>query len=279
MEKIVPFLLADRPSVADHTAYLVHRYPVPRKLHQPPRSACRCVGRRIGAHRQRRDDVEGLRYVPPDLLANRDELSDDLGELVRVLEVDREEPLEPDGTPKRLSLSGVPAHPHRDPRPLNRPGQEPHAVDRVVLTTVVHGLARPGGRQDLQGLVEHPCPPAVIEFLSRDRKLVPGPVAAKADAERQAAAAQPIKGRGLPGDLDRSAPGEWGDHRTESDRLCGGGDRRERDPGISDLENRLPPADVIPEKDSVPAGFLCLGGQPGDERGIRQRIEDRHEES
>ena len=110
-----------------------------------------------------------------------------------MLEADREEPLEPDGTPKRLSLSGVPAHPHRDPRPLYRPGQEPHAVDRVVRTTLVHGLARPGGRQDLQGLVEHPCAPAVIEPLPCERKLVPGPVAAEADAERQAAAAQPIQ--------------------------------------------------------------------------------------
>src|SRR4029453_13435050 len=144
-----------RRSVADHTAYLVHRHPIPRKLHHPPRSTCRCVGRRIGAHRQRPDDVEGLLYIPPDLLANRGELSDDPGELVRVLEVDREETLGPDRTPKRLSLSGVAAPPHRDSRPLNRPGQEPHAVDRVVLTTVVYGLARPGRRQDLQGLVEH----------------------------------------------------------------------------------------------------------------------------
>jgi hypothetical protein len=72
------------------------------------------------------------------------------------------------------------------------------------------------------------------------------PVAAEADAERQAAAAQPIQGRGLPGDLDRSAPGERSDHRTEPDR-------RERDPGIGDLENRLPPADVIPEEDSLRA--------------------------
>src|SRR4030095_6667367 len=132
--------------------------------------------------------------IPPDLLANRGELSDDPGELVRVLEVDREEPLEPDPTPKRLSLSGVAAHPHRDSRPLNRPGQEPHAVDRVVLTTVVYGLARPGRRQDLQGLVAHPSAPAGIEFFPCDRKLVPGPVAAEADAERQAAA--PARARG-----------------------------------------------------------------------------------
>src|SRR5215212_4928994 len=84
-----------RRSVADHTAYLAHRHPVPRKLHHPPGGACRCVGRRIGAHRQRRDDVEGLLHVPSDLLANRGDLGDDLGELVRLLEVDREEPLEP----------------------------------------------------------------------------------------------------------------------------------------------------------------------------------------
>src|SRR4030095_12446642 len=160
----------------------------------PTVTPCRCIGGRIGAHRQRRDDVEGLRSIPPDLPANRGDLSDDLGELVWVLEVDREEPLEPDGSPKRLSLARVPTPPQRDPWPLNRPGQEPHAVGRVVLTTVVHGLTRPGGRQDLQGLVEHPCAPAVIEFLPCDRKLVPGPVAAQADAERQAAA--PARARG-----------------------------------------------------------------------------------
>jgi hypothetical protein len=73
---------------------------------------------------------------------------------------------------------------------------------------------------------------------------------------------------GTPGPLNRPAPDERGDHRTESDRLCGGGDRRERDPGIGDLENRLPPADMTPEEDSVPSGILCLGGQPGDERRV-----------
>ena len=48
---------------------------------------------------------------------------------------------------------------------------------------VVPGLSRPGGREDLQGVVKHAGAQAVVELLSPDRKLVTEPIAAEADPE------------------------------------------------------------------------------------------------
>ena len=65
---------------------------------------------------------------------------DALGELVRVFNVDREEPVVPGCPAQRPSLAVEPRNPHRHVRPLQRARQKPHAVDHIVLTPVVHGL-------------------------------------------------------------------------------------------------------------------------------------------
>jgi hypothetical protein len=51
------------------------------------------------------------------------------------------------------------------------------------------------------------------------------------------------------------------------------------DPRIGHVDDRLPPAHVIPHEHSVPAGLLGLGGQIGDERGIRELVEQRQEQA
>ena len=153
--------------------------------------------------------------------------------------------------------------------------QEPQTVDRVVLTSVVRRLTRPRGRQDLEGLVEHPGAPPVVELLAGHRVLVPEAVATKADPESESALAQPIERRGFPGNLDRASSGKRRDHRAEPDALGGGRDRRQRDPRVGHVDDRLPPAHVIPHEHSVPAGLLGLGGQTRHRQGVGELVEER----
>ena len=157
-----------------------------------------------------------------------------------MLEVDGEEPLVPCRPAERPGLAVEPRDPHRHARPLDRARQEAHAVDRVVLAPVVDGLTRPCGRQDLERLVEHPRAPPVVDLLARHRVLASELVAAEADPERQPAAAEPVERRRLPGDLDRSPPCERRHHRPEPHARGRGGDRRQRDPRVGDLDDRLP---------------------------------------
>ena len=147
-----------------------------------------------------------------------------------------------------------------------------------MLAAVVDRLAGPGGREDLERLVEHPCAPAVVELLARLRVLAAELIAAQTDAERQPAAAEPVQRRGLPGDLDRPAPGQRCDHRAEPDPLGGGCHRRERDLWIGHRDHGRPPAHVVPDEHAVPAGVLGLGRQVRDERGVGQLVEGWQEQ-
>src|SRR5215211_6392521 len=95
--------------------------------------ACGEVRRRIAAGREGDDDVVGLRGVPAGLPAQRREVGDDLGELFGVVQGEGEETLVQRRPAHWPGLAVVAGDPHRDARPLDRPGQETHAVDRVVL--------------------------------------------------------------------------------------------------------------------------------------------------
>jgi hypothetical protein len=106
----------------------------------------------------------------------------DLPELLRMFEADREVTLMPGRTAERPDLPVYPPDPDRHAGPLHRPRQEPHAVDRVMLAPVSDRLARPGRGQDLEGLIQHPRTPSVVEFLAGDRVLAGELVAAEADA-------------------------------------------------------------------------------------------------
>ena len=128
---------------------------------------------RAGGRRRRRRAA----WVPAGLPAQRRELGDDFGELFGVVQLDGEETLVPRRPAHWPGLAVVARDPHRYARPLDRPGQETHAVDRVVLAAVVHRFARPGGRQDLERLVEHARASAVVELLAGDRVLAREPVA------------------------------------------------------------------------------------------------------
>jgi hypothetical protein len=114
---------------------------------------------------------------------------------------------------------------------------------------MMHRLTRPRGPQDLEGLVEHPGTPPVVELLPGHRVLVPEAVATKADTERESALAQPIERRGFPGNLDRAPAGKRRDHRAKPDALGRGRDRRQRDPRVRHVEARLPPSHVVPHED------------------------------
>ena len=83
-------------------------------------------------------------------LAETGDGGDDVGELVRVLEIDREEAVVPGGAAQRFDVAGKSRDPHRHAGPLHRSGQEGDAVDGVVPAVVVHRLAGPRGGEDLQ---------------------------------------------------------------------------------------------------------------------------------
>jgi hypothetical protein len=107
-----------------------------------------------------------------------------------------------------LDVSGESRGPHRHPRPLHRSGQELDAVDGVVLAAVVDRRIGPGGGESLECLVEHLASQPVLELLAGFGQLAAEAVAAEADAEGEAATAEPVQGRGFPGDLGRPAAGE-----------------------------------------------------------------------
>jgi len=145
-----------------------------------------------------------------------------------------------------------------------------------VLAVVVHAPAGPGSGEDLQRFIEHLAAPPVIELLAGRRQLAAEMVAAQADAEGEAAAAEPVQRHGLPGDFGRPPAGQRRDHGAQPHALRGGGGCRQGDPRVGQLPHRRPPGQVIPEKDPVPAGLLGLGGQPGDHHRVSEIAEGRH---
>lgn len=74
----------------------------------------------------------------------------DVGELVGMFEIDREEPVVPGGAADRFDVAGESRGPYRHAGELNRSGKEGDAVDGVVPAVVVHRLAGPRGGEDLQ---------------------------------------------------------------------------------------------------------------------------------
>jgi hypothetical protein len=127
-------------------------------------------------------------------------------------------------------------------------------------------------------LVEHLASQPVIELLAGLGQLAAEAVAAETHAEGEAATAEPVQGRGLPGDLGRPAAGKGRDHGAEPQVVGGVGDRRQRDPRVGHLPDRRPPAQVVPHKDPVPADLLGLGGQTRDHHRVGKRVEDRQPE-
>lgn len=101
-------------------------------------SAARALA--LAAGWQGGDDVVGLQASGACRLAQRGEVGHDLRELAGVFEVDRHEALEPGGPAQRPGLAVEPRDSDRHGLPLNRPGNESHAVDRVVVPPVLHRL-------------------------------------------------------------------------------------------------------------------------------------------
>jgi hypothetical protein len=158
------------------------------RWHRPPRRAPgRCRGR---ARRQCRRAPPRYGLSP----GQAPELGGDLGELVGVLDAHGEEALASDRAAKRLGLAVEAGDPDRHAGSLDRPLQEPHRVDRVVLATMVDGLPGPSRLEDPERLVEHSRALAVVELLARDRVLAGELVAPEPDAQGEAPAAQPVKG-------------------------------------------------------------------------------------
>jgi hypothetical protein len=201
-----------RGAVADHV-YTVHRHCVPRGLDQPPGGASLGVGRWVGARRETDGVVVRRRRV----LAELGDGGDDLGELIWVFEVGREAAVVAGGPAQRLDVAGESGGPHRHSGLLNWSGQELDALDGVVAAAVVHRRTGPGDGEDLQCLVEHLASQPVIELLVGLGQLAAEAVAAEADAEGEAATAEPVQGRGFPGDLGWSViePPRWRRLRNE----------------------------------------------------------------
>jgi hypothetical protein len=59
----------------------------------------------------------------------------------------------------------------------------------------------------------------------------------------------------------------------------GGGDRRQRDPRVGHVDNRLSPAHVVPHEDPVPADLLRLAGETRHQRRVGQLVEQRQEQA
>src|SRR5205823_5533062 len=133
-------VLLPRWSLADHAAHPIDRYPLPIRSHQPPRGSGLAVGRGVDARLEFGDHVVGLVGVPPRLLAERPEPGDDLRQLVRAIEVDREEAVVAGGAAHRPSLAGKARHPNRNARTLHGAGQKAHRVDGEVLAAVANRL-------------------------------------------------------------------------------------------------------------------------------------------
>jgi hypothetical protein len=177
---------------------------------------------------------------------------DDFGELIWVFEVGREEAVVPGGPAQRSDVAGKSRDPHRHPGLRHRSGQALDAVDGVVLAAVVDRRTGPGGGENLGCLVEQLASQPVIELLAGFGQLAAEAVAAEADAEGEAATAEPVQRRGFPGDLGRPAAGQGRDHGAEPQMFGGGGDRRQRDPRVAHLPDRRPPEQVVPHKDPCP---------------------------
>ncbi len=265
-------------AVADHRPDQVRGDPLGGKLDEPPGGAGRSVRGGVAARREGSDDVVRLRGAAcrP---AQRAEVGHDLGGLAGLVEVDRHEAPVPGGPAQRPGLAVEPRDPDRHAWPLDRAGEEPHAVDRVMLAPVLHRLAGLGGRQDVQGLIQHPGAPALVGFFAGDRELTAELVAAQADPEGEPATAEQVERRGLPGDLHRPPARQRRDHGPEPDPPGRRGDCRQRDPRIGNRQDRLVPAHVISDEHPVPAGLLRLNRQPRDDRRVGELIEQRQEQA
>ena len=157
------------------------------------------VGRRVDPRRETDGEVVRRRRA----LAEIGDGGDDLGELIGVFKVGREETVVPGGPTQRFDVAGESRDPHRHPGLLHWSGQKLDALDGVVLAAVVHRLTGPGGGEDLQCLVEYLASQPIIELFAGFGQLAAEAVATETHAEGQAATAEPVQGRGFPGDLDR----------------------------------------------------------------------------
>src|SRR5215207_915746 len=169
-------------AVAKHAAHAVHRHRVPREPDQPPGGARLGIGRWVGAMRETDGEVVRRRRV----LAEVGDGGDDLGELIWVFKVGREETVVPGGPAQRLDVAGEARDPHRHSGLLHWSGQELDALDGVVAAAVVHRRTGPGDGEDLKRLVQHLASQPIIELLAGLGQLAAEAVAAETDTEGEA---------------------------------------------------------------------------------------------
>ena len=154
-------------------------------------------------------------------------------------------------------------------------GQEAHAVDRVVLAAVVDRLAREQPVEDVERLVEHPGPTAVVGLLAEARQLAPAAVEPEPDAEHEAPARQVVEGDGLAGHDLRAPAGERRDHRSEQHALGAHRHRGHGDPRVGRRLDGSAVHDVVPHEHAVPARRLGRGREVGEDERIGELVEDR----
>jgi hypothetical protein len=121
------------------------------------------------------------------VLAEVGDGGDDLGELIGVFKVGREETVVAGGPTQRLDVAGESRDPHRHSGLLNWSGQELDALDGVVAAAVVHRRTRPGDGEDLERLVQQLASRPIIELLASLGQLAAEAVAAETDTEGEAA--------------------------------------------------------------------------------------------
>lgn len=136
---------------------------------------------------------------------------------------------------------------------------EEHAVEaagsrRVVHPGMVDLFTGEQAGEDVEALIEHPRPSAVVDLLAETAQLLAACVEAEADAEDHPAAGQLIDGDHLAGNDLRAPAGQRRHHRAELDPLGRHRDGRERDPRVGRRAGRSAVADVVPHEEPVPAG-------------------------
>src|SRR5919106_821993 len=148
-------------AISNHTADRIERNSRLKPRH-PPRGARLRIRRDIRARWQLDSDVERCRVIPAQVADGRH----GVGEIVRALEVDREEAVMTGRTAQRPNVAWEARGPNRYPWLLNRSRKELHAVNEVMLAPMVDRLAGPRGDEDLQCFVEHLASHSIVELLT-----------------------------------------------------------------------------------------------------------------
>ena len=195
------------------------------------------------------------------------DLGRQLGELVRMVELDREEAVVARRAPHGPPVGPPRREPDRDPRALDGPGQQAHAPGL---------LAAPPGVEQLGAGVEQGGAGPRVGLLAEARQL-PAAVAAEPEPADQAPARQQVQRRRLARELLRAAAGHRRDHRAQADGPGGRRDRGHRDPRVGDRVDVVV-EHVVPDEDAVPAAGLGPRGQLREHARVGQLAERRDED-